>query len=183
MLEKKIYFFDFGSNSKKIISYIESFFMYLSLLFLIIFGGIFFLYGKMESVFENEYIQTLFIRIAVICILIFEIYGLILQFLPKNIILTEKGIKIKRNNISRLSLRIFNDYIKYEKIKSCELNNPKFRSRQVMQLPFILFDWDSVVKIQQGIKTFYIPVENAEEFVAEVNRRTEAISTENDSLC
>lgn len=71
----------------------------------------------------------------------------------------------------------------YEKIKSCELNNPKFRSRQVMQLPFILFDWDSVVKIQQGIKTFYIPVENAEEFVAEVNRRTEAISTENDSLC
>ena len=183
MLEKKIYFFDFGSNSKKIISYIESFFMYLSLLFLINFGGIFFLYGKMESVFENEYIQTLFIRIAVICILIFEIYGLILQFLPKNIILTEKGIKIKRNNISRLSLRIFNDYIKYEKIKSCELNNPKFRSRQVMQLPVILFDWDSVVKIQQGIKTFYIPVENAEEFVAEVNRRTEAISTENDSLC
>ena len=60
-------------------------------------------------------------------------------------------------------------------------------------MPFVFCNRKSLVLIKKNFRTYFIPVENAEEFVAEVNKRVKIVkgdiegktqgNTEDDALC
>ena len=175
-MEDKVYNFDFGSEGRKRASNVLSMLIFLFISFcfdiLLLVGG----FSLVERIPNIGVFMPLISYPLFLIALSFKICGIVVQFFQKRIILTEKTIEIKYNNISYLSHKIFSISIKYEKLEQCELNTYSkwhFRGKGKTGIPIPLFNWDSLVILRKKFRTFAIPVENAEDFVAEVNKRIE----------
>lgn len=178
MLNKRIYNFDFGNKTKQILSYFLIWFSFIGLI--IILTG---LRGYFCSVLTEKITNIKFAHLLSLtlkyAIDFFALYGLIIQFIPKKIILDKKGIKVRRNCFIRLTSGPFNDYIKYDNIKVCRMNQPEDKYSRYLPLSFPFCNWDSVVVVEERFRRFYIPVKNSEEFIEEVNKRIDAINRKN----
>ncbi|MDE6413668.1 MAG: hypothetical protein K2K42_07275, partial [Eubacterium sp.] len=175
-MEDKVYYFDFGSAGRRKASNVLSMLIFLFISFcfdILLLVGSFWLFERIPNI--GIFMPLISYPLFLIA-LAFKICGIVVQFFPKKIILTEKTIEIKYNNFAYLSHKIFSLSIKYEKLEQCELNTYSkwhFRGKGSTGIPIPLFNWDSLVILQKKFRTFAIPVENAEDFVAEVNKRME----------
>lgn len=172
--EYKVYQFDFGNKFKKIVSY---FYMTCANLGIVLISGFvwLFLAGRISNNIKDGIFKSILSYTAFICFLAVSAYFIALIFFPKKIILTDEGIKVRRNTLPHITLtRGLNDYIKYSEIKLCKIYECEDHNWHGKELIFVMFNGDSVVEIfDKHHKDFYIPVENAEEFVDEVNKRIE----------
>lgn len=168
----KTYKFDYGYKMKKVLSISFELLINLSIVFLYLpfFLSVnFLLFGDSNSV-----IKRIFLIAEVVIFVFLLIYMPLLVFLPKRAILYQNSINVKRNNISSKG---FNDNILYSSIISCALyKGGHYRGRGGPEYAIILFDWDSLVEIVcEKNKKYYIPVKDADDFIAEVNARVEKI--------
>ncbi|MDE6659816.1 MAG: hypothetical protein K2K01_06865 [Eubacterium sp.] len=183
-MEDKVYKFDFGSEGRKKASNVLSMLIFLLISFcfdVLLLIGLLCLHERVPNI---EIFMPLISYPLFIIALAFKICGIVVQFFPKRIILTEKTIEIKYNNFAYISHKVFSLSIKYEKLEQCELNTYSkwhFRGKGKTGIPVPLFNWDSLVILQKKFRTFAIPVENAEDFVAEVNKRMELANQENNA--
>lgn len=172
-MEDKVYYFDFGSEKKKKISYVFGMIIFLFLSFCL---DVFIFFGFMylSDTFQNKELYRCLFYIIISLAFVFKICGIIVQFFPRKIILTDDRIKIKYNNFCWFSLKIFSLEIKYKKLNSCELNHYSkimFMGKGFVKIPFVALNWNSLVILRKKFRVFAIPVENAEDFVSEVEKR------------
>lgn len=180
MLSKKSYDFDFGNNFKKFSSYILIWFSFFGLIIMLIGLRMYFTSNFLDGI-ENKSLANYISKFIKYFIDAFALYGILIQFFPKKIILDEKSIRVKRNCFIRLTSGPFNDCIKYKNIKVCRMNHSEYKYHRYLPLTFPFCNWESVVVVEEKLRTFYIPVKNADEFVAEVNKRMK--NTGDGSLC
>lgn len=170
----KVYQFDFGNKFKKRVSY---FYMTCANLGIVLISGFvwLFLAGRISANIKDGIFKSILSYTAFICFLAVSAYFIALIFFPKKIMLTDEGIKVRRNALPHITpTRGLNDYIKYSEIKSCKIYECEDHNWHGKELIFVMFNGDSVVEIfDKHHRDFYIPVENAEEFVDEVNKRIE----------
>lgn len=172
----KTYEFDYENYAKKIFSilYEEIANMIIPIITIII---SFFLDLYMSSNYNSAAYKILS-AIEIVLIIILTISMLVLAFLPKKIVIYQNSISVKRNNISTCPIEWgISDNILYSSIVSCNYyKGPHFRGIGNPYYAILLFDWDSLVEIVcEKNKKYYIPVKDADDFIAEVNARVEKI--------
>lgn len=179
MLKKydKVYRFDYGNILNKFLSYLIQF-MSNSGIVIFAFLGYIYVTQLIADNFSSDsliYVLSLFFTVIFIALVLFFF---ILTFLPRKIILSDNGIKVRRYSFPPSLKRFsFNDFIPYSMILSCEIYNNKITYRRATYLrqqafPIFAFNWKSLVKITDKYNfSFYLPVKDAENFVVEVNSR------------
>ncbi len=185
----KIYEFDFGNSFKKFISYFMYCFVNANIVFYLSLGmmGI---SASLKNNIDNLLLNRVLAGIILTIIIAIIVFLFILTCRRRRVILTDYGIDIQRNSFPSIYhiTRGFNDYILYSDIDYCKLNElyaqRKYRGIKDMVLPFVVFNNYSVVKIKDKYGGFYqIPIENAEDFVREVNERVDiAIQKKNSNI-
>lgn len=185
----KIYEFDFGNPFKKFISYFMYCFVNANIVFYLSLGmmGI---SASLKNNIDNLLLNRILAGIILTIIIAVIVFLFILTCRHKRVILTDYAIDIQRNSLPSLYHlnRGFNDYILYSDIDYCEFNElyaqRKYRGIKDMVLPFVVFNNYSVVKIKDKYGGFYqIPIENAEDFIREVNERVDiAIQKKNSNI-
>lgn len=175
MSDKKIYYFDFGNTFKKVLSYFIMIVALAGFYMIINFAEVHLFFYIKGRITNEELVNTIH-KFLVCIILIFEAYGLIIQFLPKRIILTDKGIKIRKNNLDGKTIFPFNNYIKYQSIKVCRINHSEYKHSRYLRITFPFCNRESLVMIKTKFGKYFVPVENAEDFVKEVNKRIQLVN-------
>lgn len=176
------YEFDYGKTYKFVLSKIEQFnsnlvsFIMISIPILLIQMGL-------NTVFAEIIKQHLTIRyflylpsIIIVCLFICPIVFL---FFKTKIVITNSHLHIKRYTFNPFSLnRGFNDVIDIIHITECKYYNGPKKRTYLRNNPFsvYLFDWNSLVEIKTESKTYYVPIKNSKEFIAEINSRIEKIN-------
>lgn len=171
----KVYKFDYGNPFKCFLSYFIQFAANFSLMLLSFFASIY-LASLIKYNMNIEVIKDFLYIILGIATVAWEIFLSVLGLLPKKVILTYNGIKIQRKAIPLAFFNGFNDFILYSAIELCrktEYDSLKKRNdaRFGNTLPFVAFSWDNLVKVRTNRQIYLIPVKNAEEFIADVNKR------------
>lgn len=112
-----------------------------------------------------EYIE---VYAGVATLLIF----IIMSFLPQRVVITPYEIKTYRYYLflnPLLILRGFNDNISFSKIE--KIYSPKSKDKFLKPIPVNMIDWKNMVLTESGLRTYYVPIEKSDEFIAEVNKR------------
>lgn len=158
-------FINFFLSQFIIISY--HFFTILFLLFLV-----FIVFGNIENLFNEQERICIIIRIlSASLVILWQIYLIIILFIPKKAIITHNFIKIRRYflNISYL-LRGFNDEIFIKDIIDCKkYSGKRYRFDRTGPYAIFFFDWDNLIEIKtKDNKSYLVPLQNSEEFIKQV---------------
>lgn len=173
----KEYEFDFGNPFKKFLSYALCCFFYLSIIFYLFFG-IFALLAYIDDSVRNSLFVKVLFYVLIAMITAFAIFLTVLNFRPKKVVLTNYAIDIQRNSLPSLYHinRGFNDYIMYSDIEYYDFDEqaPSYRFYHLMDLPFIYYNYYSVVKIKDKKgRLYHIPVKKVVDFICDLDEKTE----------
>lgn len=167
----KLYKYDYGNKLKKLASL---FCAYFALIIEYIFFS--FVIVIFSILCINVFKDNLIIKYVVVVLsLIINVFMLIL-FLK--IILRKDGVILDNNKIiirRKIHYKFKLTYqIKYENIDVCQEYNgeviPSYY-RELYNFPILWFNWDNIVIIIDNKKnTYYLPVQNANEFIYVVNK-------------
>lgn len=174
---EKIYKFSYGNRLKKFISmFIFSIydFMIGCILLFIISLIVSKINYKLKFIISDNVMAIIkaigiFVGIVLLCLFVIQ------AFLPQKVTVNDKMIKISRHCLFFSPLMIsrgFNDTILISQIK--EIYRPKNKDVFMEPIPVNVVDWDNmvIVKINNSMETlYYMPVENSDDFIAEVNER------------
>lgn len=144
-------------------------FFYLLLLYFVIFVII----GSLEYFFkQQEFISTIVNIISVSLVVLCSLYFITILFLPRKAIIYSNCIEIKRHflNISYLN-RGFNDEILIRDIIECkQYEGKRYILDRTGPYAVYFFNWDDLVQIKTNDnKCYLVPLQNANEFIKEVN--------------
>ena len=174
--ENQIYKFDYGNPFKRFLSFLIQF-MLNSCIVIFSFVIYFCLFQFLVNNLGNKALTQILGTVITIIFVAVALLFLLLTFLPKRIILSDGGIKIRRNSVPPSIKRFhFNDFIPYSSIQLCGLYDKEINYRRAMYLrknafPFFAFNWKSLVKITDKYNNaFYLPIKNAKDFVEAVNK-------------
>lgn len=97
-------------------------------------------------------------------------------YLPQKVEIHNNIIKVYRHCLINFH-RGFNDTILIDKIAEIRIEEKQNLGNLPRIMPVAVIDWDNLVRIEMetGILLYYIPVENSNEFIAEVNKRRLAL--------
>lgn len=184
----KTFHFSYGSNFKKAISKIVSFIyntmvcMFILFIYSLIIATI-----NYKLKYQINDINLNIIKIFEICLgVAISIYILIPSFLPQKVVISEKIIKVYRHCLFLnpfMIFRGFNDTILISQIK--DVYRPKNKDKFLKPIPVNVIDWNNmlIIEIDNSLNTeYYIPVENSNEFIDEVNKRIEMVNSENQNI-
>lgn len=181
VLMKLKYKFSYGNSIKYVISQIMIFILNIfGIVFLNL--SIFSLFYCIYSLFNWKNKKIFFVNEFIGLILFASFFTLslcmIIQFLPKCVILNDDSVKIKRHYLNpNYYIRGFNDKILIKKIVECKKYNG-YRYRLDRSLPYAVyyFNWDDLVEINtENEKRYLIPIKNSDDFIKQVNLRMERI--------
>ena len=176
-MDKKTYKFSYGNNLKK---YLSKFcFLFYNLIisaFLLVIIGIIVakINYELKAILPDGIISVikaveLYAAIPFVC------FFIVLSFLPQKVVISNGKIKVYRHclflNIIMI-FRGFNDNIPISKIK--EVFRPENKNKFLQPIPVNFIDWDNmvIIKLNNALETrYYIPVENSEDFIEEVNKQ------------
>lgn len=177
----KTYKFSYGGTFKKYIS------KTVSLMYnLMVSGIILFIYASIISNLNymlknliSDNILNVF-KIIELCLgIAILIFFVIPSFFKQKVEISENVIKVYRHclflSVFMIS-RGFNDTILISQIK--EVYRPTSKDKFFEPIPVNIIDWDNmvIIKINNSLGTeYYIPVENSDDFIAEVNKRMSEI--------
>ena len=142
--------------------------------FLIVAIPVTLLYGKIESIFRENYVLMKIITILMtVFILIFALILCVFFFLPKKAIINNDFLIIKRYMLNfGYIVRGFNDEIFIKEIVECKkYDGEKYRLDRSGPYAIFFFDWDDLVEIKTERKAYLVPIKNSDNFIAEVNKR------------
>ena len=173
-MDKKIYKFSYGGRFKKFISKTVSlvYNFFAGCIFLLIYAFILTrINGELELFLSEKILHVIeYIEVyaGVATLLIF----IIMSFLPQKAVITPNKIKIYRHYLflnPLLIFRGFNDNIQINKIE--KIYRPESKDKFLKPIPVNVIDWKNMVLIEAGLRTYYVPLEKSDEFIAEVNKR------------
>lgn len=97
---------------------------------------------------------------------------IIMSFLPQKAVITAYEIKIYRHYLflnPLLIFRGFNDAIQFNKIE--KIHRPESKDKFLKPIPVNVIDWENMVLIETESRTYYVPVENSDEFIEALTER------------
>lgn len=171
----KKYKFDYGTKTKQVISYLLSGLINYS--FCILVGIVAFMcFMFVNSATDgNKMISYVFAIVGGVSFGASIIFFIISLFATKEVLVNDYYIQVKKYRINpEFVFRGINEKIYFSTIYSCQLyvgkRIPLYRGFRDYAVYY--FNWNSLVEIKdnQGRK-YYVPVQNPEEFVEEVNKR------------
>lgn len=156
------------------------YFAFLALLYLD-----FVIFGELEDLFSEQDFMYIIIKvISVSLVIIWLIYLIIIQFIPKKAIITSNFIKIKRYFLNfGYFLRGFNDEIYIKDIIECKkYNGKRYRFDRTGPYAVFFFDWDNLVEIKTiDDKCYLVPLKDSEGFIEEINKRLNCLKDYSDT--
>lgn len=190
-MDKKTYKFSYGNNFKKYLSKF-SFLIYnliISIFLLIIIGTILSRINYELKAILAEEIISIIKAVEIYAAIPFVGFFIVLSFLPQKAVISNGKIKVYRHclffNIIMI-FRGFNDNIPISKIK--EVYRPNNKNKYLQPIPVNVIDWDNmvIIKLDNASETrYYIPVENSEDFIEEVNKQRKILNgqTDDNTIC
>lgn len=172
----RVFEFDYENKTKEAISILSEFFFNLFIPLIAVVFTIFFDSTMLDE--RNVAINNVIKVVEVVFIIVLAGYMPIIAFLPKKVILYQNSIQVKRHNISGKYIRKgLDDNILYSSIISCRIyKGAHYSGWATPDYAVSFFNWDSLVEIVcEKNKKYYIPVKDADDFIAEVNARVEKI--------
>ena len=179
----KTYKFSYGGTLKKVLSKLIMFitnFVVIIFSILIMFVIFYSLNNSLEKLAVNIDVLNVIKWVETALCVIIVAFFIIQPFLPQKVEIQGNIIKVYRHCLIS-PFRGFNDTILINNIKEICLEEDKNLIRISPIMPVAIIDWENLVKIEMetGKSLYYIPVENSNDFVEEVNKRRQSIS-END---
>lgn len=179
MLNTCTYKFDYENKFKKFLCYLIQLMANLSvIIFLFIIH--FMISQAIVACINNEILLNVLSIMFTITLILLTLFFLCFTFLPRKVVVNENYIKIQKNAMNFfVGKRWFNTIIPYSSIISCSIlykeiahKNTAFIRQQTY--PCTFFNWNSLVKITDKYgESYYIPIENPDSFIEEVNKRTQ----------
>lgn len=173
----KTYKFSYGGILKKIISKTVSLF-YNTMVSGIVLLVYFFIVSEMNFRLKNliddsiiSIFQTIEVYLGIVICSIF----IVPSFFQQKVEISENIVKVYRHCLFLsvfMIFRGFNDTILISQIK--EIYRPKNKDKFFEPIPVNIIDWDNmvIIKMNDSLGTiYYIPVENSDDFIVEVNKR------------
>lgn len=185
-MEKKIYKFSYGNRFKKFISILVSFiYDFMISCALLFFVSLIISKINYELKFIiNDNIMNIVTSMEIYAGFIFLCFFIIQAFLPQKVIINKQTIKVKRHCLFFSPLMIFrgfNDTILISQIK--EIYRPTSKEKFFEPIPVNVIDWNNmvIIKINNSLETlYYMPIENSNDFIAEVNERRKRFQIDSD---
>lgn len=173
----KTYSFSYGSIIKKVLSKIISLIynLFVGVLVLVILAFIISQINFNLKDLFSENVLGIIKKLEIYCgVIIFSIF-IIPSFLPQKAEIREDVVKVYRHCLFLsifMIFRGFNDTILIRQIE--EVYRPVKKDKFFEPIPVNVIDWDNmvIIKMNNSLGTeYYIPVQNSEDFIKEVNKR------------
>lgn len=190
-MDKKTYKFSYGNNFKKYSSKFI-FFIYnliISNLLLMIIGTILSRINyELKAILPEEIISIIKV-VEIYAAIPFVGFFIVSSFLPQKAVISNGKIKVYRHCLFFnfiMIFRGFNDNIPISKIK--EVYRPNNKNTYLQPIPVCAIDWDNmvIITLDNASETrYYIPVENSEDFIEEVNKQRKILKgqTDDNTIC
>lgn len=179
-MNEKIYKFSYGNKVKEFIS-ISVFALYNLMWGCILLLVLWMLLSKINydlKAFINDDVLTVVKMIEVYASAVSLFVFVIQAFLPQSVKVDKQIIRINRHCLFIdvfFIFRGFNDTILINQIK--QIYRPIDRDKFHQPIPVNAIDWNNMVIIELDNSTetrYYVPVENSEEFIKDINTRVKA---------
>lgn len=175
----KVYKFNYENPFKKFLCYLIQLMANLGV---IIFLSVlhFMILQVIVAYISNEIVLNVLSITFTIVLILLTLFFICFTFFPRKVVLNKNYIKIQKNAMNFfVGKKWFSIIIPYSSIISCSIlykeiarKNTAFIRQQTY--PCTFFNWNSLVKITDKYgESYYIPIENPNSFIEEVNKRTQ----------